>query len=443
MSPAAPIAFPNRRPLAALLLVAMTLLASLSGTGFGPPVWWAGVAAWLAGVLLWPQLGRTQKRQAAVLAGLGLLAYGVALVKGSNPAWMPLLTQNTPLLGMLAAVSFLQLFRTSDDDAGALPRGRKALWRTALGAHLLGAVINLSAIFIMANRIGRDGKPNAEQAMILVRAFLAAALWSPFFAATATALTYAPGANPLRLAATGSALALVMLWLAVRDIERTAAHRAADFAGYPMHLAALRIPGVLALLVIAGHWLVPQWSALSIISLASLSVVLCAALGGRGLRVGTQAIYRHARESLPGMSGELILFLAAGVFASGLRALIEGGGFWPPFAGFGIAQAALLLAIMIFLSVIGIHAVISITMAAAWLAPLHPDPNLLALVFVESWAIGLAAGPMSGIHLALQGRYGIPARTLAQGNLRYCLQAYAAAVLWLVLLGKSLGIAYF
>lgn len=252
-----PSFFPQRRAVAALLLVAMTLLTALAGTGRGPPIRWAGIAAWVAGALLWPQLARTQKRQAFLLALIGLIAYVVTLIRGGSPAWVNLLTQNSALLGMLAAVSFLQLVGAPHGSAPALPRGRSALWRTALGVHLLGAVINLSAILIMADRIGPNGKPRFDQAMILVRAYLAAALWSPFFAATAVALTYAPGANPLGLAALGIALAAVLIWLAVRDIERASGNGGADFVGYPMHLTALRIPGILAALVGIGHWLAP------------------------------------------------------------------------------------------------------------------------------------------------------------------------------------------
>ncbi len=433
---------PNRRSIATVLLTMMTLLAASSGTGYGPPVWWAGIAAWLAGALLWPQLARTQQLIAALLAAIGLVAFGVTVMRGGQPAWIGLLTQNTALLGMLAAVSFLQLLAPDGSDT-RLPRGKSALWRTALGVHLLGAVINLSAVFIMAERIGPNGKPGPEQTAILVRAFLAAALWSPFFAASAVALTYAPGANPLGLAATGATLAAVLLWLAVRDIVRSSADHGASFVGYPMHFAALRTPGVLALLVATGHWLLPEWSALSVISLASLLVV-CVSTGlKQGPLAATRSICNHASQRLPHMAGEVVLFLSAGTFASGLRSLIDTGGIWMPFTGFGAAEAAIVLALMILLSVIGIHTVISIAMAAAWLAPLHPEPTLLALVFVQSWAIGLAAGPMSGIHLAIQGRLGIPAITLARANFRYCLQAYAVAVIWLAIVGIWLGAGLF
>ena len=200
------------------------------------------------------------------------------------------------------------------------------------------------------------------------------------------------------------------------------------------------MPAVLAVLVGAGHWVVPEWAALAVISLAALVVVCVVVLVQQGARAGGHALYGHVRDRLPGMSGELVLFLSAAVFASGLRALMDSGGLWLPFAAFGVTEAALVLAAMILLAALGIHAVITIAMASAWLAPLQPEPTLLALVFVQSWAIGLAAGPMSGIHLALQGRYGLSAAQLARTNVRYCVQAYAAAVVWLAAVGSVLGV---
>ena len=411
----------------------MVVLATLTGTGYGPQAWWAGGAAWLAGILLWPKLIASQKRQAIFLTGIGLVAIGVGLFGDHHPVSVALLTQNTALLGMLGAVSFLQLLNAPGKANETLPLGRMALWRTALGVHLLGAVINLSAVFIMAERIKASGKLRPDQAMILGRAFLAAALWSPFFAATAIALTYAPGANPLRLAGIGGALAAMLLVIAVRDIERSLGSGIANFVGYPMHLRALRAPALLSLLVAIGHWLLPHWAALSIVSMASLAIVCVTTAFERGPKSAAVAICHHAMNRLPSMSGELVLFLAAGVFAIGLQSLISRGGIWMPFSAFGTTEAAVVLAIMILLSILGIHAVISITIVATWLAPLSPEPNLLALVFVESWAIGLAAGPMSGIHIAIQGRFGIPATTLARGNMFYCLKAYGIAVLWLAI----------
>lgn len=417
----------------------MMLLSAISGTGYGPPIWWAGLAAWLAAAVLWMQLTRAQQRQAAFLGGIGLLAFAATLLRGGQPAWISLLTQNTALLGMLAAVSFLQLLGAADAGDQELPRGKTALWRTALGVHLLGAVINLSAVFIMADRIGPNGKPRLEQVTLLARAYLAAALWSPFFAATAVALTYAPGASPLGLMAAGVTLAAVLVCLGARELIRSSDDGAAGFIGYPMHFESLLMPGLLAVLVGAGHWLFPEWAMLSVISIASLLMIAVTLAYRQGPAQAGRSIAKHASRRLPNMAGELVLFLAAGCLASGLGALINTGGIWMPFTTFGVVQAAVLLALMILLAAAGIHTVISITMASAWLVPLHPEPTLLAMVFVQSWAIGLAAGPTSGTNLTIQGRYGIPATTMAKSNIRYCLQAYVAALVWLAIVGTWLG----
>ena len=432
-------AFLNRRSLAAIFLTAVALLSALTGAGYGPPIWWAGIAAWLAALLLWGELARKQQHQALLLAGIGFLAFGIALMRGNRPAWLGPLTQNTALLGMLASVSFLQLLGTSDDEETPLPTGKLALFRTAIGTHLLGAVINLSGLYIVAERIGAQGKPNLDQAALLSRVFLAAALWSPFFAAYAVAMTYAPGANAFGVAVSGILLALVLIGLAVHDIITASDDRALGFVGYPMQRSAFYLPGVLVLLVGAGHWIFPQWSTLTVISIAALMAVGVASIFRQGLCAGCQSIARHAGQRLPGMAGELILFLAAGCFASGLGALIGESELWMPFTKFGTVEAALVLAIMVVLAAIGIHAIVSITVIATWLAPLDPSPTLLAMVFVQSWAVGLVVAPTSGTILSIQGRYGLSALSLVRKNFRYCLKAYAAAVFCLAIVGYCLG----
>ncbi len=419
---------------------AMIVLAMAHGAG-ALPAWPAGLAAWLAGALLWPRLDRRQRRFAFALSGLGVLALLAALWQGLVPQWSRLLTQNTALLGMLAAVSFLQLVGLGD-AAEELPRGPRARWLTLGGVHLFGAVINMSAVFIMAERMAAGGRLSHAQAALLARGFLAAALWSPFFAAMAVALTYAPGARLGEVVAGGLPLALGVLWLAGRMPGRGPAEGVAapDFIGFPMQAGALWLPLVLSVAVIAGHAWLPGWTSLGIISAAALTLALVAAFLGSGVRDGLERVVRHAEHRLPAMSGELLLFLSAGVFATGLQALLADGSGWQPFERFGPLQAALLLAVMMALAALGIHTVITIVMASAWLAPLAPDPLLLALVFLQAWAIGLAANPMAGVHLSLQGRFGLAALELARGNLRYCLAAYGLSVLWLFLLGAWRGL---
>ncbi|NMG15229.1 hypothetical protein [Aromatoleum bremense] len=420
-----------RSALAAWLMMALVLLSLAYGARTGLPAWPAGLAAWGAGIALWPRLDHKQHRFAIILSGLGAVALAVALWRGHSPSWSGLLTKNTPLLGMLAAVSFLQLVGMGRDDDRPLPRGRRALWQTMAGVHVFGAVINMSVIFIVAERLAQSGRLSLRQAAAITRAFMLAALWSPFFGAMAVALTYAPHARLADVALAGAPLAAVLVWVAGRTLPPAAAGEDPDFVGFPMRPSALWLPLALTVVVSAAHFLLPAWSSLAIISGAALAISVAAVFVRSGPGEGVERIIDHAHRRLPAMSGELMLFLAAGVLATGLQALMQADSGWLPFEHFGPLQAAVVLGLMIALSAIGVHAVVTIVIASAWLAPLAPDPLLLALMFLMSWGIGLALNPMAGVHLSLQGRFALPALGLARANLRYCVAAYALAVVWL------------
>ena len=114
------------------------------GRPCGSPGWQPGARPWL-----WPQLARAQKRQALMLAGAGAVAFGVALGRGGSPSLLGLLTQNTALLGMLAAVSFLRLLRTPEAGSAGLPKGR-GQGGPVLAAHgvLMLCVLALAAVCV-------------------------------------------------------------------------------------------------------------------------------------------------------------------------------------------------------------------------------------------------------------------------------------------------------
>jgi hypothetical protein len=132
------------------------------------------------------------------------------------------------------------------------------------------------------------------------------------------------------------------------------------------------------------------------------------------------------------MSGELLLFLAAGVLATGITTAIQASQLVVDVQRFAAAEAGLLLLVMVAASVIGIHPVISIATAGGILAPLGVDPNLLGITFLLSWAIGVSTTPFSGLHLTIQGRYHINALSLLRMNAGFAL----------VMLGISLVALY-
>jgi hypothetical protein len=88
---------------------------------------------------------------------------------------------------------------------------------------------------------------------------------------------------------------------------------------------------------------------------------------------------------------------------------------------------------LVALAMLGMHPVTSITLAGSLLAPLVEDPNLLALVFLMTWAFGAGISPFSGLQLSLLSRYQIDALSMLRRNWRYALVLLGADYLALLL----------
>jgi hypothetical protein len=206
-----------------------------------------------------------------------------------------------------------------------------------------------------------------------------------------------------------------------------------------MNFTALWIPGLLVVSVLAAHALVPHWSILAIITL-SAPLLTVGILLARQKREAWPPLGDHIRQGLASTVNELALFLAAGVLAAGLISLTGQLGDWLPFARFGPAEASLLLTIMIGLAALGVHPVITIAACGIWLAPLRPEPNLLAITLLMAWGIGVPANPLSGLHLMMQGRYGIDGYAFLRWNAGYVLKCLGAGIGLLFLYGALLGV---
>jgi hypothetical protein len=400
-------------------MLAAVLLSVAYGLGFGVPVVFAGIAFWAAGFLLARRVIGLQRIQTLVMLLVGGTGLLYAWSSGGQVQLEKALAGNQALLAMLAGVSFLRLVSVPKIDAAeADPRGAAALRRTLLGVHLFGSVINLSAVMILGDRQSRGRAMTALQAVVLSRGFALAAHWSPFFAAMGIALSNSPGAQLLVLSSVGLPVALLGLSVSAWQLSRWQAVR--DFVGYPMHFGALWIPALLASLVLLMHQLSPVTSVLTLIS--SLSVLLTlGTLLVRDISRAPARLSAHVQEGLPRMSGELLLFLAAGVLAAGIGSLVRSTDWTLDLIHFGATEASLLLLLMVGLSVVGVHPVISIATAHGLLAPLAPDPNLIGITFLMAWAQGVSISPLSGMHLGMQGRFGIDPRGFLRWNGSYTL----------------------
>ena len=426
---------PRFFPIAGGLLFLMITLSVLAGLTDALPSWWAGLCGWLAALLLISRVRRMQLLQSGVmlLVGISCLLWGLSEADAIT-LWLKALSANQALVTMLAAVSFLRLVAASQmQGERSEPQGVKAFWKTLLGVHLFGAVINISAMVIMAERLSQRQPLTMTQAATLSRGFGTAALWSPFFAAMGVALTNSPGAHLFILALAGLPIAVCALWIGGSDMAKDAQIEA--FKGYPLELSALWIPSLLALFIMIGHFLLPAVPVLTLISLVSILLPLLMlariSIQQRGTPHGLSAYRHHILHVIPNIGSELLLFLSAGVLAVGIGALVSTTHFSLGLTVFSAWHACGLLVISLLLSIMGVHPVITIATAGGLLANLDTSPDLLAMTFLMCWSGGVIGSPLSGMHLTLAGRFNVSNYTLFMRNRLFSIKFLLLQVIFL------------
>lgn len=379
----------------------------------------AGAAALACLTLTLKNVGPATRWLAVVLLGIGAASLGATVALGARPAPADLLSVNQGVVGMIAAVSFIQLVTPPGRDSGRAGVGARAVWRTAGLVHGLGAVINLAIVDIVGRHL-RAGRAHLHlvDGLLLSRAFSAAAFWSPFWASSATALAYAPEADPTVLLGCGLMLAFAALGLSITGLVRSFPHVAHSYAGYSVTPTMLALPGVLLLVVVIGHnW----WKDVPVSTVVLLASVFVTAtiLVLRVPRSAPSTLMAHIRGGLPRMRGEVTLFTAAGVMSVGLSTLTDHTGLEAPIGEFTVLTAWAAVALMAAASLVGIHPVVSIAALATLLEPSRPDPTLFALAAVIAWGSSAAVGPISGLNVYLSGRFGLDGFEIARHNLRY------------------------
>ena len=407
---------------AGLLIEFMILFAIVHGIWPDFPTWPAGLSGWLAGCLLWHRTSFGQRIQVTILITLGAAGMLWGWQRGGTIQLERIIDQNHALLAMLAAVSFLRLVSMLDvNEDEEPPQGWSAYLRTLFGVHLFGSAINLSAVSIIGDRLTQRAPLDRRSAILISRGFSSASIWSPFFAGMAVVLTYVPNAEIPVLMVIGLPLAMCGLAYTFITAFQTDPARLTDFKGYPIQFQSLWVPASLALCVLLTHSFIPSWSILTVISLSAplLAYVILAWRNNSG--DAGMKIKRHIFERLPDMSGELLLFLGAGVLAVGLSSLFSSFEEGLPFDTLNGTSASITLIVLVALAAIGIHPVISISTVATWFTSINPDHTLLAMVFLMTWGIGVAGSPLAGTHLMIQGRFGIESWRFFRWNLDYCI----------------------
>ncbi|MFY0990408.1 hypothetical protein [Halomonas sp. C05BenzN] len=399
-------------------------------------------AFWLAVLLLWPDLPRRTRRQAGALAGIGTGLLIVARWQhGAEVAWPRMLDGNSYVVAMLVGVSFIGLMGNRRGETRPLGRpvtGARGIAGTWLGVHLLGAILNLSTVFMIGDRLQRSGPLTTPQLLALNRGLSSAALWSPFFASMGVVMTLAPEMRFATVMAFGLPLALCAGLLSLLDLSRR--FDLADTAGFSLSPSSLLMPVSMAALVMLFHYgLTPGLTIVSIITFLLPGVALLSNLP-RGPRWTLRRVRGHALNRLPAMRGEISLFLCAGLLTQGLSTYIAAatGSEWTLFARFGPLEAVASFLAIVASAVAGLHPIIGVSVLASMLELDAGRQTLFAFVALASWAVGTSVGPLSGINLSLQGRYGISGSRMMRQNLGYAAVMAVAVIVAILGLDKGL-----
>ena len=381
------------------------------------------LAAWVAGCAVWGRLPRRARAQAGLMLGIGLACIVAVAARGVDVEWSDMAGRSLPILTLLAGIAFLRLVYRAEvggGDGSAAPRGAGAYLRTMAGVHLFGAVINISALVVFADRLARSAPLARREVAVLGRSYSMVAYYSPFIGGVALALGLVPGVHYPLLALAGVVLACIGFLVIIVLGHLEEGDTLAEFHGYPFRLESLWLPFVLVGSVAAVHWIWPSLSVLLVVALLAPLLVAMALAMRSGVAGATRVVARFAVTELPGMSGELTLFLAAGVLGAGLTGVVSAYPSMAPAFTLTTMNATVALTGIVVLAMAGVHPLVSVTTLVAVTLPASPDPNLLAAVCVMGWGIGSVAGPYSGINLVLAARCGVSSWVFPRWNAVYC-----------------------
>lgn len=333
--------------------------------------------------------------------------------------WYQPITANAPLLVLFGSVSFLRVVAPSANFEEKAPRGLTAFWQTLLGTHLLAAVINMSAGFVMADRLQRGEGLERTIGSIAVRSIAIAAYWSPFFGAMATVLHYLGDIPLIELWVLGIPIAITALLFTWWEARSHSGDQLQHFRGYPISIDALILPISLFITVLVCRAIWSEVPMVTLVAGASLTIPCLLLLNKYSFRQSTHIIEQHITQGLGNLRGEFLLFMSAGVLGAGGSALFK---LYPPdlpFEQFTPWVACGLLLSILGLAMLGVHTLVGISISAPLILTLDPDLTLLALCYLSAWSIAAVVSPFSGLSLAFRSRYQLPLSQILLNNKNY------------------------
>lgn len=397
---------------------------------------WSALPLWLSVVFLFSTL--KNKKILYILLTLSAILLSTAKFNDFAISYGKLFSINQYLIILLIGVGFLRLIATPKEETLIKqPRGKNAFIKTYISLHLFASTINLSALLLIADKFYHKSKKLTHlQVILLTRAFSADAYWSPFFVAFGAAVTYTPDVKLIYIISSGVLMACIGFGLTYFEVKKDA--EMASFEGYPLNYENLILPFSLALFVLVTNHFFPNVKIIILVALFSVLLALFVLLIKDGISNAIIKFLRHIDTELPKMKTEASLFLIAGFFGMSVSTILSGVGFHFPFDFYDYKIAALVLLVFIILSLLGVHAIICISILGPML--INFNHTLVAITFLMGWATTISTSPFSGVNLTLQSRYEVNPKEVLRLNFPFLIKVYVFCVIVLFFISQALGL---
>lgn len=418
------------------LLIFFSFVSTIYSYFFNPELLiYSGLLAWFALIILFSSIKK--KKMLLILFSLSLLSFFISYINDFDINIIKVFTVNQYLLTLLIGVGFLRLIAIpKKDKQKKLPKGKVSFFKTYLGVHLFGSVINLSSLILVADKFYKKAPLTNAQIILLTRAFASDAYWSPFFVAFAAAITYAPQLSTSIILVNGIFLALVAFFISYIEVLKNKELNISEFRGYPLSFDSLYLPICLAFFVLITNHYYPDIKVIILVSSFAFLLTLVVLPIKKGLKKAKEKISEHINKELPNMKMEMSLFLIAGMFGISIGSILIGLDLALPFEKFDWFVASILLAIFIILAFVGIHPIITIAIIGDFLSSVNH--TLLAITFLMAWSTTVSTSPFSGLNLTIVARYKVEGKRIFMLNILYALKMYMVCVLCLFLLSRYL-----
>lgn len=396
---------------------------------------YSGFLAWISLFLLFFSI--KNKKMIIILFSLSLVSFLISYLNGFEINIVKVFTVNQYLLTLLIGVAFLRLIAIPKiDKEDKLPKGKLSFFKTYLGVHLFGSVINLSSLILVADKLYKKAPLTNTQIVLLTRAFASDAYWSPFFVAFAAAITYTPNLSTSIVLINGIFLSIITFLISYYEVIKNKEFKIKEFSGYPLSFDNLYLPLCLAFLVLLTNHFYPDIKVIILVASFALLLTLIVLPIKEGLKNSVLKLTNHISKELPNMKMEISLFLVAGMFGMSVSAILIGLNLPLPFETFDWFIASILLGIFIILAFVGIHPIITIAIIGDFLS--NVNHTLLAVTFLMAWSTTVSTSPFSGLNLTIVARYNVKGSRIFKLNIFYAFKMYFICVLFLFLLSKYL-----